>query len=379
MFLEKYKKFQRIVQSQIPSTGKKPVSEEAFDQFTATILANDALDVPGKIYCRDGFAYVKELDKHTFQIMAFQINTFGEGAFDVKIKKLCTPLMITIKTHSTHFYSGHTLKDTNITFKDFYLGSQYSGSKGPLCDREKILNYCRELFVRHQLHTSYRHGIIYKLIGANYICHHVAETLSYALGALDLFWYTRKSNCCFVSGSYYIENRRKLKIEIFDNFSFERMRSYFNVPSYAKIESVKIDKFSEEYNLMQWEVNYKREIENFYLPVGFQKIDKKKFNKAANVITTQHIVEYILKTYYNRMNTHIVTNTFQTLEYLSRAILAKMEGRSEEGTDFLKMASSCIGHYPERDMKKLWEKQVEKFPLFTGDYVHSMFFRPPVV
>jgi coenzyme F420-reducing hydrogenase delta subunit len=379
MFLEKYKNFQRFVQKQIPVTGKKPVSEEAFDQFIATVLANDSLDVMGKIYCRDGFAFVKEIDKHTYQILAFQINTFGEGAFGDKIKKLCTPLMITIKTHSTHFYSGHTLKDTNITFEDFYIGQLYSGSKGPLCDRDTILHYCRELFVKHQVHTSYRHGIIYKLISANFICHHVAETLSYALGALDLFWYTRKSSCYFVSGSYYIENRRKLKIEIFDNFSFERMRCYFEIPSYAKIESNDIKRFSEEYNLMHWEVNYKREIESFYLPAGFQKIDKKRFNKAANVITTQHIVEYLLKTYYNRMNTHIVSSTFQTLEYLSRAILAKMEGRSDEGTDFLKMASSCIGHYPDRDMKKIYEKQAEKFPMFTGDYVHSMFFRPPVI
>jgi hypothetical protein len=207
----------------------------------------------------------------------------------------------------------------------------------------------------------------------------VAETLSYALGALDLFWYTRKSSVYMVSGSYYIESRRKLKIEIFDNFSYERMRCYFEIPSYAKIESSNISQFIEEYNLMHWEVNYKREIENFYLPAGFQKIDKKNFNKAANVITTQHIVEYLLKTYYNRMNTHIVSSTFQTLEYLSRAILAKIEGRSDEGTDFLKMASSCIGHYPDRDMKKIYEKQAEKFPMFTGDYVHSMFFRPPVI
>jgi hypothetical protein len=379
MFQEKYKNFQRFVRSQVPVIGKKPVSEEAFDQFIATVLANDSLDIPDKIYCRDGFAYVKEIDRHTYQILAFQINTFGAGAFGDKIKKLCTPLMITIKTHSTHFYSGHTLKDTNITFEDFYLGRQYSGSKGPLCDREIILNYCRELFVKHQVHTSYRHGIIYKLISSNFICHHIAETLSYALGALDLFWYTRKNSAYIVSGSYYIENRRKLKIEIFDNFSYETMKSSFDVPSYAKIESNDIRKFSEEYNLMQWEVKYKREVENFYLPAGFQKIDKKKFNKAANVITTQHIVEYLLKTYYNRMNTHMVSSTFQTLEYLSRAILAKIEGRSDEGTDFLKMASSCIGHYPDRDMKKIWDKQVEKFPLFTGDYVHSMFFRPPVI
>lgn len=378
MIAKKYINFERFVRSQVPATGKKPITEEDFDRFIAAILANDSLDIAGKIYCRDGFAFVKELDRHTYQILAFQINSFGEGAFGDKIWKLCTPLMVTIKTHSTHYYSGHTLKDTNITFEDFYLGKHYSGSKGPLCDREKILSHSRELFLLNQLHTSYRHVIIYKLIQANYICHHVAETLSYALGALDLFWYTRKSNVYMVSGSYYYENRRKLKIEILDNFSFERMRCLFDIPSYAKIES-NTNRFSEEYNLMHWEVNYKREIENFYLPAGFQKIDKKLFNKAVNVITTQHIVEYILKTYYNRMNSHVVTNTFQTLEYLSRAILAKIEGRSEEGTDFLKMASSCMGHYPERDMQKIWQKQVEKYPLFTSDYVHSMFFRPPVI
>jgi len=39
MFLEKYKNFQRFVQSQIPSTGKKPVSEEAFDHFISSIPA----------------------------------------------------------------------------------------------------------------------------------------------------------------------------------------------------------------------------------------------------------------------------------------------------------------------------------------------------
>jgi hypothetical protein len=287
--------------------------------------------------------------------------------------------MVTVRTHSTHFYSGHTLKDTNISFEDIYLGKLYSGSKGPMCDREKISGLTKDLFLKNQLHTTYRHGIIYKLIQANFICHHVAETLSYALGALDLFWYTRKSNVYLVSGSYYNQNRRKLKIEIFDTFSFESMKCYFDIPSYAKIENTNINQFSEEYNLMQWDVLFKRERESFYLPAGFQKIDKKKFNKAANVITTQHIVEYILKTYFTRMNPHVVTNTFQTLEYLSRAILAKIEGRSEEGTDFLKRASSCMGHYPERDIDTIWQKQDEKYPLFISDYIHSMFFRPPVI
>jgi hypothetical protein len=53
------------------------------------------------------------------------------------------------------------------------------------------------------------------------------------------------------------------------------MRCLSDIPSYAKIESSNINRISEEYNLLHWEVNYKREIENFYLPAGFQKIEKK--------------------------------------------------------------------------------------------------------
>ena len=132
MIVQKYKYFQRFVRSQIPKTGKKPITEEMFDDFVSTILGNKSLDLQDKAYCRDGFAFVKEINRRTFQIIAFQINTFGKGAFGDDILKLCTPIMITVKTHSSHFYSGHTLKDTNLSFVNFYLGKNYKGSKNEL-------------------------------------------------------------------------------------------------------------------------------------------------------------------------------------------------------------------------------------------------------
>lgn len=378
MLVKKYQEFQKFVPKNIPKTGRKPITESQFDEFISTIFSNDSFNRPDNLYCRDGFAYVKELNRGTYQIIAFQINSFGAGAFGDSVKKLITPLMITVKTHSTHFYSGRTLRDTNISFEELYLGKNYCGSKGELCDRDKLSEFTKELFLTNQFNTSYRHDIIYKLINTNFICHHIAEVLSYALGALDLFWYTKKNKVFLVSGSYYNENMKKLKIEILDNFSFERMKCDFDIPQYVKIKD-SVDDFKEMYNLMQWDVNYKREREHFYLPVGYQKILKKKYNKAANIITTQHIVEYILNTYYKRMNPHVVTNTFQTLEYLSRAALALKEGKHEAGFQFLKRASSCMGHYPERSFEDIKQKQEQKFPMFISDYIHSMFFRPPVL
>ena len=347
MLVKKYKHFQRYVRSQIPKKGKKPVNEKEFDKFITTILANEELNQENMIYSRDGFVYVNEINKKTFQILTFQINTFGKGAFGEDIVKLCTPVMITVKVHSTHFYSGHTLKDTNISFEEFYLGKNYKGSKGELCERDKISEFTKKLFLENQLNYSYRHEIIYKLINENFICHHVAETLSYALGALDLYWYTKKNNVYLVSGSWYNSNNKKLKLETLDNFSYERMKCFFDIPNYALLTN-KTELFKEYYSLMRWEVFYKRTLENFFLPVGYQKINKNYYNKAANVITTQHIVEYILNTYFKRMNVHIVTNTFQTLEYMSRGIIAKMDGRDDECIHFLKQSSNCMGHYPER-------------------------------
>ncbi len=378
MLVQKYKEFSRFVRKNIPSKGKKRITESEFDDFISTILANEELTLKDKIYCRDGFAYVKELDQKTYQILAFQINTFGKGAFSDTEDKFCTPILLTVKVHGTHRHAERTLKDTRISIEDLYLGNHFSGSKGEDCKRGKLSDATKKIFQSEPRIYSYRHDIIYQLINANYICHHIAETMGYALGAMDLFWYTKKNNVYMVSGSQYNKNKHKLNIEILDNFSYERMKCTFAVPHYAKlIENFK--KFKEEYDLMLWEVFYKRDRESFYLPAGYQKVGKRIFNKPVNVITSQHIVEYILSSYYQRMNTYIVSSTFQALEFLSRAIMAKIEGKDVEGGHFLKNVSSCMGHYPEREIDDLIQKTEEKFPFFVSDYTHSMFFRPPVL
>ncbi len=98
-----------------------------------------------------------------------------------------------------------------------------------------------------------------------------------------------------------------------------------------------------------------------------------------NVITSQHIIEHVLTAYYKRKNAFVVASTFQTLEYLSRAFIAKTEGRDEEFSNFLENASSCMGYYPERNFKEFCEKTGSKYPAFESEYSHTMFFRPPVL
>jgi hypothetical protein len=156
------------------------------------------------------------------------------------------------------------------------------------------------------------------------------------------------------------------------------MKCTFAVPQYAKLIGDP-EKFREAYDLMLWDIVYKRDRESFYVPAGYQRTGGKRFNKPVNVITSQHIVEYILSSYYKRMNTHIVSNTFQALEFLSRAIIAKLEGEDEAGGHFLKNVSSCMGHYPERDLEAIIKKTEEKYPFFVSNYAHTIFFRPPVL
>ena len=102
MLTKKYNRFSRKVKKELSALRKKKVIEKPeFDAFIGKIMSSNDLDVPGKIYCRDGCAYVHKVDRQTFQVLAFQINSFGEGIFDKGIKKLCTPVMLTIKTFSS--------------------------------------------------------------------------------------------------------------------------------------------------------------------------------------------------------------------------------------------------------------------------------------
>ena len=106
---------------------------------------------------------------------------------------------------------------------------------------------------------------------------------------------------------------------------------------------------------------------------------KKRFNQSINVITSQHILGHLLSQYYHRENMFVVTNTFQTLEYLSRALMAKLEGKTEEFTRYMKTVTTCQGYYPERDFEEICQKKEAAFPEFISEYSHSMFFRSPVV
>lgn len=378
MLAKKYNDFRREVKKYIRGLKKKKVEESEFDEFIENILSNNILDISGKVYCRDGLAFVNEIDHYTFQIICFQINSFGAGAFGDSIVKLCTPILLTIKVHGIHRHSKHSLKDTCISVDGFYLGKSYSGSKGALCNRDNFNSYAKMLFLSEADIYPFSHQIIYRLINANYLCHHIAEVMAYAFGALDIYWTHRKDLLLLSSGSFFNQSKDKLYIDIIENFSSEKMRGYFQVPHYVRLIE-DIEKFKEEYDILLWEVTYRNEIETFYLPIGYQKVRKKMFNKNVNVITSQHIIEHILTAYYKRRNAFVVANTFQTLEYLSRAFIAKMEGQDEEYSNFLKNVSSCMGYYPERKFKAFCQKKEAKYPVFLSEYSHTMFFRPPVL
>ncbi len=379
MLTRKYNRFQREVKKQIsPLRKKKKIGEAEFDALVKKILSNKDLDVKDKVYCRDGAAYVHKIDKRTFQILAFQINTFGSGVFGRSIVKLCTPVMLTITAHGTHRHLQHSLKDTCLSIDELYLGKDYSGSKGPLCDREKFLPYARMMFLSKKTAYSFNHQVVYNIMNANYLCHHIAEVMGYAFGALDIYWTQAKDLFFLSSGSWFNQNRHKLYINIIENFSGDKMSGHFQIPHYAELAE-NITKFKEEFDVLLSSIDYKKEIETFCLPVGYQVIRKKRFNKNVNVITSQHILEHLLSEYYKRENIFVVANTFQTLEYLSRALIAKVEGRQEEFADYMKTVTSCLGYYPERDFEAFYRQKETKFPEFISEYSHSMFFRAPVL
>lgn len=378
MLAKKFNNIQREATRLLQGHERRKIGERDFDEFVNQILSNDILDLPDRIYCRDGFAYVNEIDFDTFQILAFQINTFAKGAFADTIKKTCAPILLTVKTCGSHRQAEHSLADTNISIESFYLGKNYCGSMGEKCNMQKIDDNARSIYLSGPEGLSYNHQVVYQLINTNYICHHVAETMSYAFSALNLYWATKQNHSFMVSASHFYDNKHKLAVEIIENFSGERMRNFFDIPHYARLIE-DISKFKENYGTMLWEVSFKNDVESYYVPVGFQKIGSKRFKKNVNIITTQHIIDHVLNSYYRRKNSHIVSNTYQALEFLSRGIMAKIEGKDDEGRNFLKSVSSCMGHYPERDFKEVLQKMKERYHMFQNEFAHTNFFRPPVL
>lgn len=113
--------------------------------------------------------------------------------------------------------------------------------------------------------------------------------------------------------------------------------------------------------------------------IGYQAVHEKKFHKSVNVITSQHLIEHVLTDYYQRKSSFVVASTFQTLEYLSRALIAKAEGKEEEFSQFLRSVTSCMGYYPEHDFMELHNEKESHYIDFVGEYSHTMFFRAPVL
>lgn len=377
MLAKKYKHFREVTKKHIRIFKNKKITEPEFDAFTKNILQDSSLDVPDTVYCRDGFAFVNEIDRYVFQIACLQINSFGAGVFGKGIAKFCTPILLTVRVHGAHPYLNHNLKDALMSIEEFYLGRNFSGSRGALCDRDSFYSYAKNLFLL-KTPSSFNRKICSHLINANYICHHIAETLGYACATLDVYWTYQNNMSFMVSGSCFSEERDKLYVDVIDDFSSEKMRAYFQIPHYAIIGGA-VEKFREERDNILLEIKYKDDIQSFYLPSGYQKIQKKLFHENVNIITTQHIVEHVLADYYKRKNSFIVANTFQTLEYLSRAMLAKIDGRQEEAVQFLKSASACKGYYPDRNLEEVFKKEEAKYPLFASEYSYNMFFRPPVL
>jgi len=382
MLSKKYNAFRREVKKSLnvitDKKKKKKISQAEFESFIRSILSKINLFLKDTIYCRDGFVFVNELDSHTFQLVCFQINSFGEGIFGPSIKKLCTPILMTIRVHGSHHFLDHNLRDSCISIDEIYLGKQFTGSKGPLCDRDEFNRHARMLFLSEDDIYSFNHHIIYQLMNANYLCHHISEVVGYAFGALDIYWSSKQNLFFLSSGSKFSPERDKLYIDIIEDFSGEKMRGYFQVPHYTILRG-DINKFKEDFDIMTWEATYRNEIETFLLPSGFQKIQQKMFHKNVNVVTTEHMIEQVLTEYYRRKNAFVVASTFQILEYLSRAMIAKIEGRDQDGMEFLKSASLCLGHYPERDFKECYRKREDKYSAFRSEYSHTMFFRPPLL
>jgi hypothetical protein len=354
------------------------IRKTEFDALVGAILSCDLPGVADKVYGRDGLGWVNQLKRNTFQIVALQINSFGPGIFGETEVKLCTPLLLTVTIPVRHRHPQRSLKETPLSVVDSYLGTHFRGSKGEQCDRDSFDRYLRELIVSSDHHRFFNHEIVYRVMNANYICHHVAETLGYGLAALDVFWRHEKGPVAMSAASKYDSEDAMLGIEIVEDFSSKTMASRFQVPHYAKLRQDP-RRFTENHDVLVLDITLDGEEETFHLPVGYQREFSRHPKKKAMCITTQHILEHVLRDYYRRINGFVVASTFQTLEYLSRAFLARLEENAEESGAFLKTVTSCIGYNPDRNFEEFWSQREQRYTEFESEYAETMFFRPPVL
>lgn len=378
MLIGKSNRFKREVIRRFRPLKGGPVGKGRFDAFIKDILGVAFTEDDANLYGRDGFAYVNELSKNRFQIVAFQINSFGPGVFGESVVKYVTPILMTVSVQGRHRHAIRSLKDSSVCVEDVYLGKGFCGSKGKLCNRNMFNKHTAMLLLDNDGHRSFNHHLVYQLMNANFVCHHIAEVLGYAFGALDVYWRNLKTPLFLVAGSRFSASRDSLSIDVIDDFSSERMVSRFRVPHYAKLME-DAEAFREQHDVLHWDVMWRGETESFYLPVGYQKVAGRSQKKNVNVVTTQHVLQHMLKSYYKRQNAFVVASTFQTLQYLSRGFLARLDGKPEECADFIRSVTACMGYYPERDFEEFWKQREGRYTDFESEYSHSMFFRPPVL
>jgi len=378
MLTTRYHALQHEAESRlIPLVGKE-MRHADFDDLVAMLLLCNLPDVPDKIYGRDGLGWVNRLDRNTLQIVALQINSFGPGIFDGAEVRFCTPLLLTVRVQSRQRRLRCSLDDTPVSITDAYLGTHFSGSKGELCDRDRFNRHLRTVITCSDHHRLFNHELVYRVMNANYICHHVAEALGYGFGALEVFWHHEKGPVIMSAASNYRGEEAVLGIEIVEDFSSKCMTSRFQVPNYAVLRQTP-EKFAENHDVLVLDVTLDDEEETFHLPVGYQRELGQGMKKDVKCVTTQHVLEHILRDYYRRRNAFVVASTFQTLEYLSRAFLARTEGKVEEAAAFLRTVTSCAGYYPERDFQEFWPQRERRYTEFESEYAETMFFRPPVL
>lgn len=378
MAFVKYGKFKAAVKKSLPMLGKgERINPDQLDRFTGQLMADRSFDSGGKIYCRDGFAHIRRLDRGLYQGVALQINSFGEGVFSDTITRFVTPVLMTVRFHNRLQLLRGDFRDCLLSIEEFYLGRDYCGSKGPLCDRDRFQDYSRKLFTTPGNSPMAVQQLVYHLMNANYLCHHIAETAAYAFGAFHNFALHKDENCFLSAGSAYDEARRRLRVDIVSDFSGRKVTSRFSVPQYGKITEGDAE-FAEPYDVLEWEVGIEGQKERFLLPSGYQKAQLRKF-QGCNVVTSQHMIEYILEDFFKLINIFVTAGTYQTLEYVSRAMVARKEQHLDAFSAYMKTATFCQGYYPDRDLDGVINRKSDQFPEFRKEFFYSMFFRPPVL
>jgi len=379
MISTKYNMFRKAVKKRLVSFRKGTrITGEQLDTLSESLMADRSFDSEDRVYCRDSFVYLNKIAKNLVQIVAFQINSFGRGIFSDSITRFCTPILLTVRAHGKHYFLRHDVRESHLSIDEFYLGKHYCGSKGPLCARDRFNTGAQKLFIDPGSAGIVPQQIVYRLMNANYLCHHIAETTGYAFGALHNYWLHKHELCSMSSGSSYHEKQNTLRVDIISDFSGSRISSTFKVPHYHRITGDVVG-FTEEYDVLEWETTINGEKEKFLLPSGYQKAQLKKCSKDTNVITSQHMIEFVLEHYFKLINVFVIASTYQTLEYISRAMIAKREQNLEAYSAYMKTATFCAGYCPERDIDSVIAKKAGQFNEFNQEYYYSMFFRPPVL